>query len=100
VTVSFWTFWSPNHPSYTTNNILSPCQFGFRKSHSTVHPLTLFTNSVAQSLNNKEHSIAIFCDLKKAFDTVDHSILLKKLSKIGVNNQSLKWFESYLSDRY
>jgi Reverse transcriptase (RNA-dependent DNA polymerase) len=83
-----------------TNNILSPCQFGFPKNHSTVHPLTLFINSVAQSLNSKEHFIAIFCDLKKAFDTVDHSILLKKLSKIGVNNKSLKWFESYLSDRY
>jgi Reverse transcriptase (RNA-dependent DNA polymerase) len=65
-----------------------------------VHPLTLFTNSVAQSLNKKEHSIAIFCDLKKAFDTVDHKILLKKLSKIGVSNAALKWFESYLSDRY
>jgi Reverse transcriptase (RNA-dependent DNA polymerase) len=82
------------------NNILSPSQFGFRKKHATVHPLTLFTNSVAQSLNAKEHSIAIFCDLKKAFDTVDHKILLKKLSKIGVCNSSLKWFESYLTNRY
>jgi Reverse transcriptase (RNA-dependent DNA polymerase) len=66
------------------NNILSPSQFGFRKEHATVHPLTLFTNSIANSLNNKEHSIAIFCDLKKAFDTVDHKILLKKLYKVGV----------------
>jgi Reverse transcriptase (RNA-dependent DNA polymerase) len=78
------------------NNLLSPCQFGFRKKHSTVHPLSLFVNSVANSLNKKEHSIAIFCDLKKAFDTVDHKIL----AKIGVRNSALLWFENYLNDRY
>jgi hypothetical protein len=82
------------------NNIISPRQFGFRKSHSTVHPLTLFTNSIGRALNDKEHSIAIFCDLKKAFDTVDHKILLKKLAKIGVCEAALKWFESYLSNRF
>jgi retron-type reverse transcriptase len=82
------------------NNIISPSQFGFRKSHSTVHPLTLFINSIGQALNEKRHSIAIFCDLKKAFDTVDHNILLKKLAKIGVSEAALKWFKSYLSDRY
>jgi hypothetical protein len=82
------------------NNIISPSQFGFRKSHSTVHPLTLFTNSIGQALNEKKHSVAIFCDLKKAFDTVDHKILLKKLAKIGVSEASLKWFDSYLSNRF
>jgi hypothetical protein len=82
------------------NNLISPRPFGFRKSHSTVHPLTLFTNSVGRALNEKEHSIAIFCDLKKAFDTVDHKILLKKLSKIGVCQSALKWFDSYLSNRF
>jgi hypothetical protein len=82
------------------NNIISPCQFGFRKSHSTVHPLTLFTNSIGGALNDKMHSVAIFCDLKKAFDTVDHKVLLKKLSKIGVCDAALKWFDSYLSNRF
>jgi hypothetical protein len=81
------------------HNILSPAQFGFRKEHSTIHPLILFMNQVTAALNKKHHTIAIFCDIKKAFDTVDHKILLKKLSNIGVRGIELKWFESYLSKR-
>ena len=61
------------------NNILCPEQFGFRKLHSTIHSLTLFINQISKCLNKKEHAIAIFCDLKKAFDMVDFEILLKKL---------------------
>ena len=47
------------------NNLLSPQQFGFRKSHSTVHPLTLFVNQISNALNNKNHAIAIFATSKK-----------------------------------
>jgi hypothetical protein len=57
-------------------------------------------NSIGRALNDKKHSIAVFCDLKKAFDTVDHNILFKKLSKIGVCESAVKWFESYLTNRY
>jgi hypothetical protein len=46
------------------------------------------------------HSEAIFCDLKKVFDTVDHKILMKKLSKIGVCDAALRWFDSYLTNRF
>jgi len=81
------------------HEILSPTQFGFRKEHSTIHPLILFMNQITSSLNKKHHSIAIFCDIKKAFDTVDHKILLSKLSNIGVRGIELKWFENYLSHR-
>jgi len=64
-----------------TNKILSKWQFGFRSNHSTVHPLVHFLNNITDSLNTKKHSIAIFCDLKKAFDTCDRNILLNKLQK-------------------
>ncbi len=81
------------------NELLSPSQFGFRKGRSTVHPLVHFMNSVSTALNKKHHSIAIFCDLRKAFDTVDHGILLKKLKKLGIRGVELEWFRNYLCDR-
>ena len=81
------------------NNILSKWQFGFRSGHSTSHPLVHFLNKITDALNKKKHSIAIFCDLKKAFDTCDHHILLSKLKKYGVEGMELDWFQSYLSNR-
>ena len=80
------------------NNILSKWQFGFRSGHSTSHPLVHFLNKITDALNKKKHSIAIFCDLKKAFDTCDHHILLSKLKKYGVEGMELDWFQSYLSN--
>jgi hypothetical protein len=56
-------------------------------------------NFISSAQNNKEFALAIFCDLRKAFDTVNHPILFKKLSKLGIQGLELKWFESYLSDR-
>jgi hypothetical protein len=82
-----------------TNNILSGAQFGFRPGHSTVHPMVHFVNHVSKALNNKEHSIAIFCDLRKAFDSCDHDILLRKLSRVGIRGQTLAWFKNYLHNR-
>ena len=81
------------------NNILSSWQFGFRSKHSTIHPMIHLMNFVADSSNRKKHTIAIFCDLKKAFDTCNHIILLDKLRKFGVTNLELEWFRSYLSER-
>jgi len=83
----------------STNNILSNWQFGFRAQHSTVHPMVHFTNFLSNAINEKKHSIAIFCDLKKAFDCCDHSILLAKLEKYGVRGSELSWFKSYLTER-
>jgi hypothetical protein len=79
--------------------ILSKLQFGFRKSHSTVHAMVHFLNNISCNLNAKKHTVAIFCDLRKAFDTVDHSILLKKMYKMGIRNTELAWFKNYLSER-
>lgn len=81
------------------NNKISNFQFGFRSGHSTVHPLTLFIDKVSKALDNKEHTIAIFCDLRKAFDCVNHSILIKKMKRMGVDGMAIKWFESYLAGR-
>jgi hypothetical protein len=80
-------------------NLLSNSQYGFRKEHSTIHPLTKFLNFITRAFNDKEHCVAIFCDLRKAFDTVDHEILLTKLYNIGVQGQELKWFKNYLAGR-
>jgi len=82
-----------------SNKLISTQQFGFRTGHSTVHPMMLLLNQLTSALNAKKHSIVIFCDLKKAFDTCDHKILLKKLHNIGVRGTELKWFENYLSNR-
>jgi Reverse transcriptase (RNA-dependent DNA polymerase) len=57
-------------------NIISNFQYDFWKAHLTLHPLIQFTNAVSKALDEKNHTIAVFCDLRKAFDTVDHKILL------------------------
>jgi hypothetical protein len=82
-----------------TNSILSQYQFGFRANHSTVHPMMLLLNKLTAALNEKKHSIVIFCDLKKAFDTCDHDILLQKMYNIGIRNTELAWFSNYLKER-
>jgi len=82
-----------------TNKLLCEQQFGFRKSHSTLHPLVHFLNKISEAKNKNKYTIAIFCDLRKAFDTVDHQILLKKLFNLGVRGVELEWFRNYLSNR-
>jgi len=82
-----------------SNNLLSSKQFGFRPSHSTSHPSVLLLNFLTEALNKKLHAAAIFCDLAKAFDTCDHSILLHLMKKKGIQDTELSWFNSYLSNR-
>jgi hypothetical protein len=81
------------------NNILFPRQFGFRRGHSTSHALLSITERIFQALDRGQVACGVFIDLKKAFDTVDHDILLHKLSHYGVRGVSKLWFQSYLSDR-
>jgi hypothetical protein len=81
-----------------SNNILSPSQYGFRKNHSTLHPMVHLMNFASESLNKKETAIAIFCNLRKAFDTVNHSVLFRKLHMIGIRGVELEWFKNNLSD--
>ena len=60
------------------NDLLLKEQGGFRKGKSTINTVALFTDDILRSLNDSEYTIAAFIDLKKAFDTVNHSILIKK----------------------
>jgi exonuclease III len=81
-------------------NILSPYQFGFREKSSTEDALLSIIEKLYENLNNKDTSIAIFLDLSKAFDTIDHQILFKKLDIYGIRGTALSWFKSYLCNRY
>ena len=80
-------------------NILSPFQSGFRANFSTTTTLVKFTNDVFSALGNSKLVGAIFIDLTKAFDLVDHYLLLDKLYNIGLSRQALLWFSSYLHNR-
>ena len=80
--------------------ILNNSQFGFRKMHSTYMALMTLMNRLISSLEIYEYIRGIFLDFPKAFDTVDHVILLKKkLTHYGIRGTALKWFESYLRSR-
>ena len=80
--------------------ILIPNQFAFKKLHSTITSLINVSDYWYENMNDKKVNIALFLDLKKAFDTGDHEILISKLESYGVHGDVNKWFVSYLSDRY
>lgn len=82
-----------------TNNILFDNQFGFRQNRSTIDAITKFTTDISKSLNEKQSTLAIFLDLSKAFDTIDHAILLHKLEYYGIRGVALEWFRNYLTNR-
>ena len=84
--------------SYFEQHFLTKFQFGFRKKHETTHCVLNFLNNIYKHKNFKYHA-SIFIDLKKAFDTVPHKLLLKKLEKYGLRENTLNWFKSYLSNR-
>ena len=78
--------------------LIYPLQLGFQQ-HSSSYALLNLTESIMKALDEGNFACGIFVDLEKAFDTVDHNILLKKLDHYGVRGISNKWFESYLTDR-
>ena len=81
------------------NEILYEKQFGFQKQHSTEHAIIQLVNQILKSFHEDKYTLGVFIDLSKAFDTVDHHILLTKLSYYGIKNINLKWFKSYLENR-
>ena len=70
-----------------------------RKQHSTNHAVISLVEKLYSALDEGNIAVTCFLDLKKAFDTVDHSILISKLYKLGIRGPILKWFKSYLSNR-
>ena len=84
---------------FTSKGILSDNQFGFRKGHSTSHALHHSVDIIKDALIDKKHAIGIFIDLSKAFDTIDHEILLEKLQHCGIRGQAHTLIRSYLTNR-
>ena len=83
----------------TTSNILNSCQYGFRQGVSTSHALVDLVSEITNSLNKRKHAIGVFIDLRKAFDTVNHQLLCKKLEFYGIRGIAQNWIKSYLSNR-
>jgi hypothetical protein len=84
---------------FSENNLFYHHQYGFREGFSTELALNEFVDRINQILDNNKIPFALYIDLSKAFDTLDHSILIHKLRHYGITNTELNWFSSYLTDR-
>ena len=82
-----------------SNDLLDTCQGGFRKNNSTVNTTVRFTNDIFNAINRRHLSIATFVDMAKAFDTVNHTILLNKLESLGFTGKIINLLRNYLTDR-
>ena len=88
-----WLFLIPNL------HILCDNQFGFRKNHSTTLALIYLREKISSAIDRGELAVAVFLDLSKAFDTVNHSTLFDKAEHYGICGLALKWIKSYFSNR-
>ena len=81
------------------HNILTEFQNGFRKNHSTIDTIFKYTTDLQLNKNNTLNTISLYVDFKKAFDTVNHKILIEKLKNMKIEKLALNWIESYLTNR-
>ena len=84
---------------FKRNNILYKYQFGFRENHSTAHALIDLMEYINTCLDQGKYVFGVYIDFKKAFDTVQHNILLSKLQRYGIRGITLNLFKSYSTDR-
>ena len=84
---------------FQDNGLFYDGQYGFRENHSTEMATVELLDRIISALDDKQLPISIYMDLSKAFDTLNHDILLDKLSYYGVEGTALQWFDSYLSNR-
>lgn len=87
------------HEHFLSNNLWYQSQYGYRAKHSTQYAAIEICEKIFQSFQNNDVPLAIFLDLSKAFDTLDHEVLMYKLEHYGVIGNSLALIRSYLSDR-
>ena len=82
------------------NNLLNKQQFGFRKKHATKDAIFKLIHEILNALNKNLKVCGIFCDLEKAFDSVNHLTLIKKLTNYGIKRKANLIIESYITNRY
>ena len=80
-------------------SLISPNQYGFQHGISTLDALISLTQEIYSAIDNRSHFLAAIIDVKKAFDCVNHNILIKKLEQFGIRGNPLNWLKSYLADR-
>ena len=83
----------------TENEIFYSKQFGFQTGHSTEQAIVQLIDQILESFDYNKYTLSVFINLPKAFNTVDHSIILKKLELYGLTDQNHSWFKNYLSNR-
>lgn len=83
-----------------SNNLFTEQQYGFRKNYSTTYLMLDLFDDIFDSKSRANRPAIVFLDMKKAFDTVSHHILLKKLEYYGIQGTVIKWFASFLSNRF
>ena len=79
-------------------NILYDKQFGFRAGHSTEHVIAQLVGQIYEAFEKNEYTLGVFIDLSKDFNTIDHSILLRKLELYGITDRNYAWIKTYLSN--
>ena len=84
---------------FTKHDILYKKQFGFQTNHSTAHTIIQLVQELMHSFDENKFTLGVFIDLSKAFDTVNHEILITKLENYGVRGSNIKWFSNYLEGR-